>query len=188
MAQNPADTSMWGKAITANARRDNGATVLMGGNIETTNDTVTNAPDMTITGAGREKQPKPYNATGASAATKANVGTAEVFSGRQFAVMDAGNYIVKGGNITTTLAGVAYTGLRSAGNPMQIRNPHTLLTRKTLIITNWYYTTGGIISSSTSDDNFGASHTRATRALPGNVTTLPTGKVPVDTAIPSKTG
>ncbi len=190
MANNKADGALWDKAITANPVRDNGATVLMGGAIDTTNQTVTNAPDTAITGAGRRGQPgvKANAQTGAQAANSSGT----------FAVMAAGQYVMKGGNITTQLAGIAYRGLRGAGNQNQIRGIHTLLTRGTVIITSWDYATGVATKSANNDDDFdtgsvglgsGDSYVVPTRALPGSVVTLPTGReTPLTTTLPAKTG
>lgn len=190
MANNKAHGDLWDKAIDANPLRDNGATVIMGGAIDSSS-TVTQALDKAITGAGREEQPgvKENAQTGAQKANSAGV----------FARLTAGSYIMKGGNITTNLAGVAYRGLRGGGNQMQIRGIHTLLTRKTVLIDSWDYATGAATfnGSNPSDDDFGDAalaqsgtpHTTPTRALPGNVITLPTGReTPTTTALPAKTG
>jgi len=184
MANNKADGSLWDKVISANVVRDNGATVLMGGAIDSSA-TVTNAPDLAITGAGRRAQPKPVES--------AQVGTTKSVTAGTFAKLAAGQYIVKGGNITTVLAGVAYRGLRGAGNQNQIRGIHTLLTRKTVLIDSWDYATGAatLSGSNPSDDDFDIDGDYAipTRALPGNVITLPTGReTPTTTALPAKTG
>ncbi len=187
MARNSADGSMWDKAITANPLRDNGATVLMGGSIDSS-PTVTSAPDMTITGAGRRKQP------GVTESATANIGTTTANSSGNFAVLATGKYIVKGGNITTELAGVAYRGLRGAGNQNQIRGIHTLLTRSTVLITSWNYATGEatFAGGNPSSDNFGTvsgTHTVPTRALPGNVVITDfDGLDPSVVALPAKTG
>jgi hypothetical protein len=195
MAQNPSQgpgsaNPLYDLAVTANPRRDNGATVLMGGAIDSS-PTVTNAPDTAITGAGRKEQPKPQaNAqTGAQKANSAGV----------FAVLAAGQYIVKGGNITTQLAGVAYRGLRGAGNQNQIVGIHTLLTRRTVLIDSWDYATGAATfnASNPSIDDFGAAalaqagtaYSTPTRALPGNVVITDfDGLDPTTVALPAKTG
>ena len=184
MANNKAHGDLWDPAISANPQRDNGATVLMGGAIDTS-PVVTNAPDMAITGAGRKAQPKPVES--------AYVGTTNANASGTFAVLAAGHYVVKGGNITTQLAGVAYRGLRGAGNQNQIRGIHFLWTRKTVLIDSWDYATGAATfnAGNPSDDDFdiNSSFAAPTRALPGNVITLDTGReVPTTTALPAKTG
>jgi hypothetical protein len=189
-AQHPAHGDLWDKAITANPLRDNGATVLMGGAIDSS-PTVTSAPDTAITGAGK-KQPTGVVQSAYTGATIAN-------SSGTFAKQTAGNYIVKGGNITTTLAGVAYRGLRGAGNQNQIRGIHTLLTRKTVLIDSWNYATGAATfnAGNPSSDDFGAAalaqsgtaHAIPTRAVPGNVVITDfDGLEPTATALPAKTG
>lgn len=184
MANNKADGSMWDKAIDANPLRDNGATVIMGGDIDSS-PTVTQSLAQTITGAGRKPQPKPTES--------ATLGNIKANSAGTFAVLAAGHYVVKGGNITTQLAGVAYRGLRGAGNQNQIRGIHTLLTRKTVLIDSWDYATGTptFNAGNPSDDDFdiNGSYQVPTRALPGNVITLDTGReVPTTTALSAKTG
>jgi hypothetical protein len=181
---NKADGSMWDKAIDANPLRDNGATVLMGGSIDSS-PTVTQTLAQAVTGAGRKAQPKPVESE--------YVGTTNANAAGTFAVLAAGHYIVKGGNITTQLAGVAYRGLRGAGNQNVIRGIHTLLTRKTVFIDSWDYATGFATFNvgNPSDDDFDIDGNYAvpTRALPGNVVILDTGReVPTTTALPAKTG
>jgi hypothetical protein len=184
MANNKAHGDLWDPAISANPQRDNGATVLMGGNIDST-PTVTSAPDTAITGAGRKAQPKPVES--------AYVGTTNANSSGTFAVLAAGHYVAKGGNITTQLAGVAYRGLRGAGNQNQVRGIHTLLTRKTVLIDSWNYATGeptfNAGNPSSDDFDINSSYQVSTRALPGNVVILDTGReTPTTTALPAKTG
>jgi len=182
MANNKADGSMWDKVIDANPLRDNGATVLMGGNIDSSA-TVTNAPNQSILGAGRVENSKPvesaYNGT-----------TKSVVAGT-FGVVTAGSYVVKGGNITTNLAGVAYRGLRGGGNPVQHRSPNTLLTRTTVLIDSWDYATGAPTynaSNPSSDDFDSGAYAEPTRALPGNLVIVDDGKTPTVVAYEEKTG
>jgi len=183
-AQNPAHGDYWDKAVSANPTRDNGATVLMGGNIDSS-PVVTNAPAQAVTGAGK-KQPTGVYESAYTGATNAN-------SSGTFAVLAPGHYVMKGGGVTSQLAGVAYTGLRGAGNQNQIRGIHTLLTRKTVLITSWDYATGVATPAggnpSSDDFDINGSYAIPTRAVPGNVITLPTGReTPTTTALPAKTG
>lgn len=178
MANNKAHTDLYGKAVSANDLHDNGATVLMGG---TTGDAVTSVPSGSILGAGRRAQPKPVASayTGASTANAAG----------DFA--ELGDYIVKGGNITTALAGVAYTGLRGGGNQNQIRGLHTLLTRTTVLIDSWNYATGVPTyneSNPSSDDFDNGSFAAPTRALPGNLVIIQDGKSADTEAYQAKDG
>ncbi len=184
MANNKAHGDLWDPAISANPQRDNGATVLMGGNIDSSA-TVTSAPDMAITGAGRKPQPKPVKS--------AYVGTTHSVALGTFATLAAGHYVMKGGNVTTQLAGIAYRGLRGAGNQNQIRGLHTLWTRNTVLIDSWNYATGAATfnggNPSADDFDINGSWQTPTRALPGNVVILDTGgDVPTTTALPAKTG
>jgi hypothetical protein len=182
MSNNKAHTDLYSKAITANDLHDNGATVLMGGDIDSSK-TVTNAPDLAITGAGRKAQPGPVQSAH-TGATYANINGI-------FAKLTAGQYAVKGGNITTQLAGVAYRGLRGGGNANQIRSIHTLLTRSTVIIDSWNYATGVATineGSPSSDDFDSGSYATPTRALPGNLIVNETGGTPSTEAYQEKTG
>jgi hypothetical protein len=186
-AQVPGNTySMYKYATSETSARDNGATVVMGGNIDSS-PTVTSAPDMAITGAGREKQP--------GVQSNAQTGAQKANSSGDFAVLAAGSYIMKGGNVTTNLAGVAYRGLRGAGNQNQIRGIHTLLTRSTVLIDYWKMTAAGVFSTvmqggnpSSDDFDIGGDYQVPTRALPGSTVALPTGGTPVTTLLPAKTG
>lgn len=183
-AQNPADGALWDPAIAANPQRDNGATVLMGGAIDSSS-TVTNAPDLAITGAGKKQPTGVYQSSHTGATISNSSGT--------YAVLAAGQYVVKGGNITTQLAGIAYRGLRGAGNQNQIRGIHTLLTRKTVLIDSWNYATGVATfnGGNPSDDDFDIDSDYAipTRAVPGNVVITDfDGLDPTVVALPPKTG
>jgi hypothetical protein len=171
MSNNKAHGDLWDKAITANPLRDNGATVIMGGNIDST-PTVTQALAQTITGAGK-RQPTGVYESAYTGATNAN-------SGGTFAKLAAGQYVMKGGNVTTQLAGVAYRGLRGAGNQNQIRGIHTLLTRSTVLIDSWDYATGtptyNVGNPSSDDFDINSSYAAPTRALPGNLVMIDDGK------------
>lgn len=171
MSNNKAHGDLWDKAITANPLRDNGATVIMGGNIDASA-TVTQALDKTITGAGK-KQP-----TGV--VQSAHTGAIISNGSGTFAKMPAGYYVVKGGNITTQLAGIAYRGLRGAGNQNQIRGIHTLLTRLTVLIDSWDYATGvatkNVGNPSSDDFDINSLYAAPTRALPGNLVMIDDGK------------
>ena len=184
MANNKAHGDLWDKAITANPLRDNGATVLMGGAIDAS-PVVTNAPAQSITGAGKKQPTGVYESSHTGAYKSVSAGT--------FAVLAAGQYIMKGGNVTTQLAGVAYRGLRGAGNQNQIRGIHTLLTRKTVLIDSWDYATGAATfnGGNPSDDDFDIDGDYAipTRAVPGNVVITDfDGLDPTVKALPAKTG
>lgn len=184
MANNKAHGDLWDKAISANSLNDNGATVLMGGDIDTDNNTVTNAPNESILGAGRKPQPGPVQSA------TANIGTTKANTNGNFATMPAGHYIVKGGNITTDLAGVSYTLMQ--GNSVQIKSIKSQLTRKTVLIDSWNYATGEATfnASNPSDDDFDidSAHTLPTRAVPGNLVYLVTGATPSTVAYKEKTG
>ncbi len=182
MARNSAHTDLWTKPKSDQPTRDNGATVLMGGSIDDTA-TVTSAPMGNILGAGRKPQPGPVES--------ALVGTVKSNTSGTFAVLKPNSYVVKGGNITAELAGVAYRGLRGGGNQNQIRSIHTLLTRKTVLISSWNYATGAptYAEGNPSDDDFDSgSFAEPTRALPGSVVIIDAGAGPNTVNYQSKTG
>lgn len=189
-AQNPAQTAYW-DAATASAQKDNGGTVLMGGNISS-DGAITNAPGMAITGAGGRQPPGVLDGTAVDLAQ--STGT--------LAVLKAGHYIMKGGNVTSELAGVAYRGLRGGGNQNQNTGGNAsrlAITRTTVMITSWDYATGAatfadqnpapVAGGSGDFGGVNGTYTVPTRALPGNVVTLPDGReTPTTTALPAKTG
>lgn len=183
MANHKAHGDLWDPAIAANPQRDNGATVLFGGNITGTG-AVTNAPNQAILGAGRRAQPKPVQSAHTGAVISNAAGT--------FAVLAAGHYVVKGGNVTTQLAGIAYRGLRGGGNQNQIRGIHTLWTRSTVLIDSWDYATGAATfnggNPSSDDFDIDSAFAEPTRALPGNLVTMEDGKTPKVSAYNAKTG
>jgi hypothetical protein len=178
-----ANDGLYDKVIEANYLKDNGATVLMGGNIDTASNRVTNAPGASIVGASIQPQAKPVKS--------AYVGATHVVEAGDFATMTAGKYVVKGGNVTSQLAGVAYTGLASGGNPNQIRGINSLLTRRTVLIDSWNYATGAATfnAGNPSSDSFDkGSYADPTRAVPGNLVILEDGDIPETSAYSAKTG
>lgn len=70
--------------ISANAQKNDGATVLYGGNVDSTN-TVTNAPDKSVVGAGPSLDTLPKVAVTGSLATPLSAGV--------FNSMEAGEYV-----------------------------------------------------------------------------------------------
>lgn len=174
------NSSLYGTAISGNPIVDNGGTILMGGNADSS--VITNAPGIAIIGAGAADGNKPYKS--------AHVGTTTANSGANFATQTEGNYIVKGGGITSTLGGVAYTGLNGPGNPIQVRGINSLLTRKTVLIDSWNYVTGAAtynVSNPSSDSFDTGSYANPTRAIPGNLVTITNGSTPSTIAYEEKT-
>jgi hypothetical protein len=157
------------KAIDANPTRNNGATVVMGGAVAADDTAVTNAPDMTITGAGKKGNPAVY---GPSATT----GTSKIVDAGNFATQPAGHYVMRGGNVTRTLAGVAYLGLIGGAADHGVRRSiHSLTTRSTVLIDSWDYATGVPTYNvgNPSSDDFGSDHAAApTAAIPGELVFL----------------
>lgn len=183
MSNNNANSSLYSKAIATNDLADNGATVLMGGDIDSSK-TVTNAPNASILGVGPGVYNKPVES--------AHNGTTKTLPAGDFAYQLAGSYIVKGGNITTALAGVAYTGLLNSANSIQQRSINSRLTRNTVLIDSWDYTTGtptfNVDNPSSDDFDINSEYIDPSRAVPGNLVIIDNGSIPTVVAYRAKTG
>jgi len=171
--------------IAGNDVKNNGATVMLGGNAKTTerNAPVTNVAGMSVMGAGRQDQPGPvYEVDNVKANTDA---------GSTFATLAPGAYIVKGLNITTTLANVANDTLTSGGTQKTTVSIHEHNSRRTVLIDSWNYVTGDPTynASNPSNDSFGSDVAAApSRAIPGYLVYAIGENVPTATAYEAKTG
>jgi len=128
------------KAISANPYRDNGATVIKGGNIDSTN-TVTTAPSVSeILNAEDRYGSKVAEAV--SPDSSGNLGTIKANSSATFAYqMVEGEYVAK--IIGTKIAGITNTVLRSGAGDFGHRRPIARWEGYyRLNITDWSYTTG----------------------------------------------
>lgn len=175
------------KAVTANAYKNNGATILMAGAASTTSGPITNAPGKSILGHGVHKGnvvPGPASAQGTLRAWGVGEGT--------WGLLD--QFIIKGGNITSTLATVSYTGLASGANPIQSKSIKDITSRSTVHITSWAYATGVATKGANTSDDFsmgqaaGTDHAVTSRTFPGELVYL-TGKIaPTQDDYDAKTG
>lgn len=145
----------FGKAISANDYKDNGATVIWGGAADTTGLTpaVTNVPDTVVTtDAGHftgQRVPNPEGDAAIAAGTDTS-GTYKPLSAGTFAIMAAGNYIIKGGN-QDQIAGTTVSNLRTPGNVIATYRKYAVRSRsqvRTIIISSWNYATGAATISS----------------------------------------
>lgn len=121
--------------------------------------------------------------------------TQKAVSAGVFATLTAGKYVVRGGGVTTELAGVAFDGLKggAADNQRRISIPYCY-TRKTVHITSWDYATGAAThhGSPHSDDfrmgQAGADDAVTTRAIPGEFCFIENGQTPSTKDYEAKTG
>jgi hypothetical protein len=138
------------KAKTANEFKDNGATVVWGGNADTTTGltpAVTNVPDTVVTTdpgyVTRQRVPNPQTDAEIAAGSDTS-GTYKPLSAGTFAVMAAGTYIIKAGS-QDQIAGTTVAALRSPANVIATYRKHGIRSRyliRTIIISGWSYTTG----------------------------------------------
>jgi len=169
MANNKATTNIT-KAVSGSPYRDNGATVLYGGNIDSSS-TVTNAPDASIVGhhSGKHGSVVPGPTTQGD---HPNLAVQQPLAGGEFAKMRAGIYVVR--KLTgQNLAGVSNTVLESGASNFGRRSIHLNEQQVTLlqITAGWNYVTGAFLSTpSTQTDSFGNDDAaRPTRAVPGEL-------------------
>lgn len=140
------------RAIFANVFRDNGATVVFGGNIDSSS-TVTNAPDTVVI-----TRPAVWNYGSRVPGASSTSGTKTAIDGT-FAVMAAGNYIIKASN-QDQIAGTTVALLRTPANVIATYRKAAVRARfqiRTIIISSWNYATGtATISSVGADTVLGA--------------------------------
>lgn len=176
------------KSITANAYKNNSATILFG-NRATGATNATNTPGLTLVGYGAR-------VPGAKVVTNY---TQKSISGGVFAGMERGYYIMMRNQ--TRVAGTALTVLQSgAGDFAQKRSINwTIKQRSYLVVTTgWNYVTGRLLGTPTAQqDKFdegtfnGTGNDLAatpTRAIPGRLVYLQTGKNATAASYEDKTG
>lgn len=165
---NPAKTN-FSKAKSGQPVKDNGATVLYGGNIDSS-EAVTNAPDASIVGyhSGVHGSTVPGPTTQGD---HPNLSTAKPLSAGSFAKMTAGEYVMR--KVSTKLAGAANTTLQSGASDFGRRSIHFNEQQVTLlqVTAGWDYVTGQFKTTpSTQVDSFGRDDAaRPTRAVPGEL-------------------
>lgn len=168
--------------ISGSTTRNNNGTILLGGNVSATGP-VTNAPDKTVLGAGATPPPSPKNS--------ANVGTTKAVSAGNFAKLASGSYVVYGGDITTTLAGVSNTEIANTASDEHRKRVNQITSRRTVRITSWDYRTGTPTyhASNPSNDSFGADHAadNTTKAIPGELVYRIGKPVPTQADYPART-
>lgn len=166
------------RAVGANEFRDNGATVVFGGNIDSSA-TVTNAPDTLVI-----TRPPVWNYGSRVPDASSTSGTQKAIDGT-FAKMAAGNYIIKASN-QDQIAGTTVALLRTPANVIATYRKSAVRMRfqiRTIIISAWDYATGTpTITSVGADTVLGADGTalqnyryaddaaNPTLAVPGELT------------------
>ena len=178
--------------VTSGGPRNNGGTVLGGGNVNTTPsigqpaNAVTNAPGAQILGAGRREQPRPVES--------AVLGNQKVITAGIWARMNPEEWMIR--RVAETLAGgVATRVLKSGGSDFgQRQSIHFLNSRWTVHILSWDYATGVPTYDvpKETEDQFGDDNAAGpvipTRAVPGQLVELWTGKLPESLEYEAKTG
>jgi hypothetical protein len=162
------------KIIPANDRKDNGATVVWGGNATTTGYTpaVTNVPDTLVTthkpGPHGSKVPGPESAVKIAHGTDTK-GTFKPYAAGDFATMQAGEYLIR--LYSHYIAGVANTLLSSPANLSGFyRGIHRKENRRHTKILSWDYATGAATKGTPVNIQFGDDHaSRPTMAIPGEL-------------------
>jgi len=151
-------------AVSGQPIKNDGATVLFGGNIDSTN-TVTNAPNKEIfslhTGSSGSRVPTPGG----------QKPTFKPISAGAFASQKEGEYIIR--RFTNEIAGIASTLLNSGASDFGRRSIHLKENRRTtlMVTAGWNFATGQFLTSPTEQlDAFGNDDAaRPTRAVPGEL-------------------
>lgn len=178
----------YGKAVSANAYKNNGATVMYGGNVPTGN---TNSLDYTYIGR-RSFFPGPKVVTGR---------TGKALSGGDFAYQVAGKWVMVGGNVTATLAGVANTSLLSGAADFGRRSINKMINLRSTFVTAWSWTMGSTTTYTATKSNkniivgtVGVSNqygndneATSSRTLPGELTYMKGAVAPVNADYPART-
>lgn len=178
------------KAITANAYKDNGATVVMGGAANTTS---SSPSGPAVTQVMLSKIIYGQNARKALGSVvplaTATSGTDAAQAGGYWAKLN--QFIIRGGRITTALAGVANTKM-GFGMNARVNNYktciHSKTTRVTMHITSWNYVTGAATKGSNTTDNFRADDAATpSMAVPGEFAYLIKVSGPTQADYPART-
>jgi hypothetical protein len=164
------------RVISANAYKNNGGTVVMGGNATTTGGgpngpNVTNVPDLT----NIVRNDVYYGSKVPNAETNATIAagsdtkpTYKPISAGTYRNFPERNFLIRGSTSPTTIAGVANTIMQSPGRRGRTRSIHYLESRRTIRITGWDYATGAATIGSVASDSFGQDHAaRPTASIPG---------------------
>lgn len=163
------------KAVEANAYKNNGGTVVLGGNIAA-DGAITNAPGKSFLGVGQIK---------ASVPTR---NAEKVNDSGNWATLTEQKYVMVGGNVTTQLAGVSNTALAKPANKGDKHDIHLKESRRTIHITSWNYVTGAATKGEDTNDSFGTDDAaNPTQDTPGELTHMTGAKNPTNADYPART-
>lgn len=179
----------YGKAVSANAYKNNGATVMYGGNVPSGGRT--NSLDYTYIGR-RSFFPGPKVVSGR---------TGKALTSGTFAYQAAGKWVMVGGNVTATLAGVANTSLQSGAADFGRRSINKMVNLRSTFVTAWAWTAGSTTTyaATKSNQNIVAgtignadeygndNESTSSRTLPGELTYMKGAVAPVNADYPART-
>lgn len=175
------------KAISANAYKNRGGTILYAGNIDTSSFNVTNAPGMTTIGfrSGMSgSNPPPVSSTS---------GCQKSVSSGNYGKMTAGKYVIM--CVTDELAGVSNTVIFNSANAPIRKSIHKLTSQKVAFLRTWSWTGlhDGVLqftkTVSKTTLSFGTDDAASpTRSIPGELVYMETGIVPTQADYSAKTG
>lgn len=200
------------KAITANAYKNDGATVVYGGNVVSGDRVVTNTLGRTVVGyhTSRHGSKVPSPRSNAQIAAGATIPTFKPLSSGNFAQQTKGRYIIRG--YTAYLANVATNVLTYGSHLVARRSIHKNERLRTTFVSafSWTAPTGNNASNnpqstttysytesnqnslaySPNTDGFDGNDNaaRPTRAIPGELVMLTGSPTPSQLDYPEKTG
>lgn len=177
------------RVIAANAFKNNGGTVVMGGNADTTGTTVNgpNASNVPFQDVVTRTSGTPHGSKVQNPQTDAEIAagtdtaaTYKPLSAGVFAGQSTTSWLMRGAGAMDTLAGVANTILNCpAAQRGRKHSIHRNESRRTIQISSWDYASGAATISSVSNDSFGQDHAaRPTQDIPGEMVYLVSGNVP----------
>lgn len=174
------------KAITANAIKNNGATVFYGGNVPSTSRVVTNVLGLTAAGYRSGKH-------GSVVPNSVSYGVYPVNNTGNFAKMTVGKYVTM--KQATELAGLATTKLLFGANADVRLSINKVESMRTSFLSGWSFSAsseaGARVSYTYSNKNLSFGNddaARPTRAIPGELTYNKGASTPTNDDYKAKTG
>lgn len=182
------------EAKPSGAYKDNSATVMYGGNANTTSGPVTQVLDHTTMGyhSGKCGGVPQVPATDATIAAGGETSpTFKPFSGGTFAYQAANNYVIPG--VSQTISGAASSVLKFCSMPKLRKSIHKREQVRTLRQSSWNLVTGAAATNTVEVHYAGVSGitdhaARPSRAVPGELTIMETGNSATDSDYSAKTG
>jgi len=185
------------KAVTGSTYKNNGATVVYGGNATTTGTTINgpNVSNVPFTGVVARQTATPYGSKVPNPQSNAEIAagtdtsaTFQPIAAGNFATMDLTSYLMRGSSAQVTLAGVANTLLNSTARRGRHRSINYKESDRCIHISGWDYATGTATITSVESVSFGNDHAaRPTQAVPGEWQYLVSGNTPTQANYPART-